>query len=432
MMSTTILQPEETANARVERAKQRRRRVAVAVLGLALAVGAGYLGWAMWLAPADAAAQYATVTVQRGDLEDVVTATGTLQPRDYVDVGTQVSGQLKKLHVEVGSTVKQGDLLAEVDPTVFRARVDADQAQLANLRAQLADREAQRVLATQQFERQQNLTRENATTDDAMQTATAALQSATAQIAALRAQIQQIESQLRGDEANLGYTRIYAPMPGTVASQTAKQGQTLNANQQAPIILRIADLSTMTVDSQVSEADVSKLRLGMDVYFTVLGGEGRRYYGKLRQINPTPQIVNNVVLYDALFDVPNPSGELMTQMTAQVFFVLASAKDALLVPVSALEPVPAGGERRRAKGAGATKAAGVGLDPRARFAGKQALVRVVDADGNVADRVVQVGTLNRVSAEIVAGLQLGERVVTGLRSGGREAPSGQMPRTPRL
>jgi macrolide-specific efflux system membrane fusion protein len=170
----------------------------------------------------------------------------------------------------------------------------------------------------------------------------------------------------------------------------------------------------------------------MDVYFTTLGGDGRRYYGKLRQINPTPQIVNNVVLYDALFDVLNPSGELMTQMTAQVFFVLASAKDALLVPVSALEPVPATGERRRAKGGTTGSPARVGADPRTRFAGKQALVRVVDAQGKLTDRIVQVGTLNRITAEIVSGLQPGEQVVTGLRGSGRDVPTGQMPRTPRL
>ena len=105
-----------------------------------------------------------------------------------------------------------------------------------------------------------------------------------------------------------GYTKIYAPIAGTVVSQAAKQGQTLNANQQAPIVMRIADLATMTVQAQVSEADVPKLRVGMDVYFTTLGGDNRRYYGKLRQIPPTPTVVNNVVLYDALFDVPNPDG----------------------------------------------------------------------------------------------------------------------------
>src|SRR5204863_4562385 len=127
--------------------------------------------------------------------------------------------------------------------------------------------------------------------------AAATLRSAKAQIDVLKAQGDQTRSSLRGDEANLNYTKIYAPMSGTVVSQAAKQGQTLNANQQAPIVMRIADLSTMTVQAQVSEADVPKLRVGMDVYFTTLGGDNRRFYGKLRQIPPTPTVVNNVVLY---------------------------------------------------------------------------------------------------------------------------------------
>ncbi len=413
-------------------APKRRTRTVLLVIALTLVAAGGYLLWSKWLAPADPATQFATAVVQRGDLEDVVTASGTLQPRDFVDVGTQVSGQLRKLYFDVGAIVKQGDLLAEIDPTVFKSRVDADRAQLDNLRAQIADREAQSVLAEQQFQRQQNLTRENATSDDALQTAAATLQSAKAQIAALRAQVQQVESQLRGDEANLGYTRIFAPMAGTIVSQAAKQGQTLNANQQAPIILRIADLSTMTVQTQVSEADVSKLRVGMDVYFTTLGGEGKRYYGKLRQINPTPQVVNNVVLYDALFDVPNPAGDLMTQMTAQVFFVLASAKDAILVPVSALQPVPRANGGRRAARTGAARTSKVELDPRTRFAGKQALVRVVDDQGNIEERKVDVGAMNRVSAAIASGLAPGERVVAGLRGSDRNVPTGRMQRSPRL
>ncbi len=433
----TEVQPDKTAvqagTTAARRRKKRRVRAALYALLVAVVAAVGYFSWARWIAPADPAARFATAVVQRGDLEDVVTATGTLQPRDFVDVGTQVSGQLRKLHVEVGDVVKQGDLLAEIDPTVFKARVDADRAQLANLRAQLADREAQRVLAEQQFERQQSLMRENATSDEAVQTASASLQSARAQIAALHAQIQQVESQLRGDEANLGYTRIYAPMAGTVVSQAAKQGQTLNANQQAPIILRIADLSTMTVQTQVSEADVPKLRVGMDVYFTTLGGEGKRYYGKLRQINPTPNIVNNVVLYDALFDVPNSSGELMTQMTAQVFFVLASTKNALLVPVTALEPLRGAGERRRGtRGGAAGNAPRVAPDSRTRFAGKEALVRVVNGEGKLEERKVEVGAVNRVAAAIVAGLAPGERVVTGARSGDRAVPTGRMQRPARL
>jgi macrolide-specific efflux system membrane fusion protein len=436
MSLVTTEAPATTARPAARVAAPRVRRWRPLVLGIAALVlaGAGWWGWKTWFGAGDAASQFTASTAQRGDLEDTVTATGTLQPRDYVDVGTQVSGQLKKLHVVIGQVVKQGDLLAEIDPTVFQSKVDAGQAQLANLRAQLADKEAQRTLAEQQAKRQQSLQREDATTTEAVQQAEATLQSTTAQIAALRAQIRQVESTLRGDQANLGYTKIYAPMAGTVVSQIAKQGQTLNANQQAPIIVRIADLSTMTVQTQVSEADVSKLRLGMDVYFTTLGGGGKRYYGKLRQVNPTPTITNNVVLYDALFDVPNPAGDLMTQMTAQVFFVAAEAKDALLVPVSALSPARASGDGKRAAKKAGAAAVGPPLDPRERYMNKPATVRVVNDDGSVEERAVQVGAMNRVAAQIVSGLEPGEKVVSGTRTAGARSPaSGTQPRMqPRL
>lgn len=417
------------------RVQTRRGRIvrfaAIGVACIALA-GGSYYAWRTWSASNGAADRFVTATVQRGDIEDVVTATGTLQPRDYVDVGTQVSGQLKKIHVEIGSAVKAGDLLAEIDPTVYRARVDADRAQLSNLGAQLTDKQSQLVLAEQQLVRQQNLTKADATTAEALQTAEASVRSAKAQIEALKAQIRQTESTLRGDEANLGYTKIHAPMAGTVVSQTAKQGQTLNANQQAPIVLRIADLSTMTVQTQVSEADVSKLRVGMDVYFTTLGSGDRRWYGKLRQVNPTPTIVNNVVLYDALFDVPNEQRALMTQMTAQVFFVVGQAKDAVFVPLSALRP--AGGQgRHRAQGAAAEGT--VAVDPRVQFSGGRAAVRIVHTEGVIEEREVQVGVMNRVAAQIVSGLQLGDRVVTGARTTTAQRPaarSGAPKMTPRI
>jgi macrolide-specific efflux system membrane fusion protein len=409
----------------------RRRATRIALLCAALfAAGGGYAGWQAWSGTA-AVAQLTTAIVQRGDLEDTVTATGILQPRDYVDVGTQVSGQLKKLHVDIGQTVKAGQLLAEIDPTVYLSRVDGDRAQLQTQQAQLTDRQAQLALAEQQFQRQTNLMRDNATTADALQTAEAALKSAKAQIGVLNAQVEQTRSTLRGDEANLNYTKIYAPMSGTVVSLSAKQGQTLNANQQAPVVLRISDLSTMTVQSQVSEADVSKLRVGQDVYFTTLGSDAKRWYGKLRQINPTPDVVNNVVLYNALFDVANADQALMTQMTAQVFFVVAQAKDAVLVPVSALRPVGAAGSSQRPRAAADAKSAASdtkeasakagnrqrptenGVDPRTRFANGRAAVRVMKADGTIEQREVRVGVMSRVSAQILSGLEPGERVVTG-------------------
>jgi membrane fusion protein, macrolide-specific efflux system len=385
------------------------RPALILVACVLLAVG-GYYAWPRWFSRGGSASNLLTAVVTRGNLEDTVTATGTLQPKDFVDVGTQVSGQLKKLLVDIGAVVKKGQLLAEIDPSVYQAKVDGDQAQLLNQRAQLADKQAQLALAELQLIRQQNLMGDEATTADALQIAEATRKSALAQRDSIEAQIQQTESTLRGDEASLGYTKIYAPITGTVVSQAAKQGQTLNANQQAPIILRLADLSTMTVQAQVSEADVPKLHVGMDVYFTTLGGDKRRFYGKLRQIPPTPTVVNNVVLYDALFEVANPNQALMTQMTAQVFFIAASAKDAVLVPLSALRPVAPEGR------SGGTRGPAAGADARKQFANGRALVIVVAGNGKVADREVKVGVMNRVSAQIVSGLAPGEKIVIGTKN----------------
>jgi macrolide-specific efflux system membrane fusion protein len=384
-----------------------------------------------------------------------------------------VSGQLKKLYVEVGKQVKAGDLLAEIDATVFKAKVDGIRAQLQNQRAQLGDKEAQLTLAKIRVDRQKNLFSDDATTKDALQAAEASAQSADAQLKALQAQIQQTEYSLRVEEANLAYARIYAPMDGTVVSLTSRQGQTLNANQQAPTIMRIADLSTMTVQTQVSEADIGKLSLGMPVYFTTLGGQDYRWYSKLDRIEPTPTVSSNVVLYNALFDVSNESRVLMTQMSAQVFFITSQAKDVLLIPASALNFTPRKpgedaskkwdekksehknaadkgktdssssvaaehksgnepaekteektvastaddqhkGERKRWQRRGPPAPGQQDLKP------KHATVQVMDAKGNLSEREILVGISNRVQVQVLEGLQEGETVVSGIRQPEKE------------
>jgi len=359
---------------------------------------------------------YATAVVSRGNIEDTVTALGNLQPRDYVDVGAQVSGQLKKLYVNLGDRVKQGQLLAEIDPRVLDSKVETDKSDLANLKAQLADKQAQLALALVNFTRQQGLMKADATSQSSYDTALQARHSTEAQCKALQAQIAAAQSQLDGDEVTLGYTKIYAPMDGTVVSLTAKQGQTLNANQQAPTILRVADLSIMTVWTQVSEADVPKLKLGMPAYFSTLGEPDKRWTGTLTQIQPTPDVVNNVVLYTATFDVKNPDNQLMTQMTAQVFFVTASARGVLTVPVAALhqgaakEPTAKAGLQRKS-----TPAAP--LPPGA----KRYWVQVVKPDGTAEPRAVVIGVSNRVTAQVISGLSEGEKVVVGSASSASSA-----------
>ncbi|MGE0011090.1 MAG: efflux RND transporter periplasmic adaptor subunit [Azoarcus sp.] len=399
------------------------RALLVALLCVAVAA-ALWLGWPHLFGNTDPASGYQFVTVQRGDIEDVVTATGTLQPREYVDVGAQVSGQLKKIHVEVGTEVKAGDLLAEIDPTVYLSRVDAARAQLRNLRAQLKDREAQLVLAQIQFRRQTALMAEEASTTEALQIAEASLKSSAAQLEALRAQIEQNESTLRGDEANLQYARILSPMNGTVVSITARQGQTLNTNQSAPVILRVADLSTMTVQTQVSEADIGRLKIGMDAYFTTLGSQGKRWQGRLASIEPTPTVTNNVVLYNALFDVPNTDGRLMTQMTAQVFFVAARAIDVLQLPMGALalDTTPQRSLREKTRPAGET--------PSTEKKTRRATVRLLKDDRTLEARSIEIGLSNRILAQVVSGLNEGDKVVSSVAASanGEQRPS----RTPHL
>lgn len=336
---------------------------------------------------AQANANLRTATVSRGDIEDSITALGTLQPRDYVDVGTQVSGQLRKLYVELGDPVAQGQLLAEIDPTLFEAKVNATRAQLTSQRAQLKQQQAQNRLANLQHQRQKALFAAQATSEEALQSAEAQAQITAAQIEALQAQIAQTEASLKEDLANLEYTKIYAPMSGTVVSQSAKQGQTLNANQSAPVIVQIADLSSMTVKTQVSEADIGRLRAGMPVYFTTLGQE-RRWEATLGQILPTPEVINNVVLYNAQFDVDNPDGRLMTQMSAQVFFVNAQARDVPVLPLSAVQ----------------------GLRPQRNPQGPLFRLQVLE-NGTPVEREVRLGLRDRVHVEVRDGLREGEQVV---------------------
>jgi membrane fusion protein, macrolide-specific efflux system len=428
------LEPSTVAPRAKTKKAPRTRVLWIAVLTTMILLAGGY--YFVFARASNSVGQPIIATASRGDVEDVVTAVGNLQPLTSVDVGAQVSGQLTKISVLIGDDVKQGQLLAEIDSSVMSAKVEADNAQMQNLQAQLAEKQAGLALAQAQADRQTRLMNDNATSQDAYDSAQAGAKSAQAQVKSVQAQINQSQSALKADQATLSYSKIYAPMTGTVTAIPAKQGQTLNANQQAPTILTIADLSTMTVSTQVSEADVPKLRLGMDAYFTTLGNANRRYSGKLRQILPTPTITNNVVLYTALFDVPNPNKQLMTQMTAQVFFVRASAKDAVIIPVAALhfgngagpaarnggvaqgaaEQGARGGRNgagRRGGRGGQGGAEGAQFDQGAGLRPRAATVTLVKDDGSQETRNVTVGVTDRVNAQIVSGLAEGEKVIAG-------------------
>ncbi|RUO23454.1 efflux RND transporter periplasmic adaptor subunit [Aliidiomarina iranensis] len=353
--------------------------------------------WYFW--PKDDGEQRINTTkAELRDIEVVVTATGRLQPLDYVDVGAQVSGQLETLHVEVGDNVIAEEILAEIDATVLEARLDGVRAQLRFQQAQLRERKATLDLAEINLARQERLFVDRATPEELVQSAEATARAEAARLDAVQAQIEQTESSLRADEANLNYTRIFAPMSGTVTSIAARRGQTLNAAQTTPTIMTIADLSTMLVEAQVSEADISRLRNGMDVYFTTLGNRGQRWYSNLQLIEPTPVVENNVVLYNALFEIPNPDGELLPQMTTQVFFVVQSAEQVVAVPASAIRPTGR----------------------------NQGEVRVM-RNGQVEAVSVELGISDRVHTEIKSGLSAGDEIVMP-SAAGMPAGAGRMGR----
>ena len=352
-----------------------------------------------WLWRGESGPVFATEAVSRGDIEATVVAIGTLQPRESVDVGAQVSGQVTRLHVEPGAQVEKGQLLAEIDASLHQATVEADRAALDGLRAQLEEQQAQFGLAQQQHQRQQRLAVDEATREEDVQVAAATLKAAQARLKQLRAQIAESQARLKGNEAQLSYTRLYAPIAGTVLGIDVKQGQTLNATYQTPTVLRIADLSAMTAWTKVSEADIRQLKPGIGLYFTTLGGDGRRWHAKIRQILPSPPlppaasgdaggapVAMKAVQYTVLFDVNNDDGELMPQMTAQVTFVTAAARDVLTAPLEALQAVD--GQ--------------VGLFR----------ARVLDAQGRPQAREVHIGARSRQRVEVLDGLQEQEQLIT--------------------
>ena len=379
----------------------------------ALALAAA--GAAAWLLAAggEPPRHLATATAEIATIEDIVTATGTVQPLDYVDVGTQVTGQLGKLHVAVGEVVRRGQILAEIDPILFEAKVATGRAQLQNLRAQLRERQAQAQLADLLRDRNRQLRAADAVSEELTQQTDAAAVQAQAQVDAVRAQIEQAQSALTGDEANLRYTRIYAPIAGTVVSLNARQGQTLVSSQQAPVILRIADLGTMTVWAQVSEADVPRVTVGMPVSFNTLGLPDRRWKAKVRQVLPTPETVNNVVLYNVVFDVANADGALKSQMSTQVFFRVAAAENALAIPVAALQATARPLKEKKGKHDPAREARG----------DKSYLVRVVNPAGQLEERAVTVGMQTRMQAQVTSGLRAGE--IVALEGGGARPKPGK-------
>lgn len=366
-----------------------------------------------------------TAEVVVSDIEETVLATGTLKPIRLVAVGAQTSGKVVAVNVELGQTVREGELIAQIDSVTQENALKTARAALASVRAQLTEKQATLVYARQTLARQEKNIKINAVSRADLESAQADVKTAQAQIDSLQAQIIEAEVAVETAEANLGYTRIEAPINGTILRIVTQEGQTVNAAQSAPTIVILGQIDRMTIRTEISEADIIRVQSGQPVYFTVLGDAGRRYEATLDSIEPAPESIisdssfsttsasgasssssssSSAIYYNGVFSIPNAEQRLRTYMTAEVHIVLGKAEDVLAIPAAALTKGPDGRDQ----------------------------VQVLRDGGNVVVRNVEVGLNNKIMAEIRSGLKAGERVVTGqvpteTDAGARVAGGGRPP-----
>lgn len=387
----------------------KKKSVIIGILAILL-VAAMAIAAKMFFSPSEIA--YITAPVTRINLEESVLANGILEASKSVAVGAQVNGQLKTLHVSLGDKVKKGQLLAEIDPVLPQNTLRDAEAQVDNLQAQKRSKESLLKQYELAYQRQRQMNANEAGSRADLEAAQAQLESTRHDISALKAQINKAIIAVDTAGANLGYTRIHAPIDGTVISIDTEEGQTVVSNQSATTILTLATLDTMTVKAKISEADVTRVKPGLPTYFTLLGDSDTRYYGKLRAIEPGPvssgtttsstSSSNSAIYYYGLFDVPNPDNTFKVSMTAQIAVVLNQAKQALCIPIAAL------GEKQK---------------------DGKATVRVL-AGEQAETRSIRTGISNNVQIQVLEGLREGEEVIIGDSSELPETDSNTMPSPP--
>lgn len=383
------------------------------------------------LKPKPQAPNHITANVTRMDIENNVMASGKIEAKHTVDIGSQVSGEVTNLYVDIGDVVKKGEIIAQIDPLTqknhltnqqanleqslanlesSKANLATRQASLESSKADLASQEASLAQAQSDYARIQSLATSNAVSiqeiekaltsvktaqanvesaKQAIKIAQANLTASKADITTAQASIKKSQTEVSTAQKNLNNTRITAPMSGTVISISTKQGQTVNANQSAPTIVTLADLSTVRVKAKISEADVINLKAGMPVYFNVIGNADKKINATLQAIEPAPENTtantnnsDSAVYYMGYFDVPNPDGQLRINMTAQVYIVENKVSNVLSVPSAAIKK------------------------------GKQGTyVKLLQTDGKSIEQPVKTGISNRVNTEILEGLNEGQTVI---------------------
>lgn len=374
---------------------------------LVVLLGAGGAGWLVFSAPAKDEVPR-TTPVARGNVEETVLASGVIQASSLVSVGAEVSGRIKTLNVTLGDDVKAGDVIAEIDSLNQENAVKAAQASLANTEAQKTIQTANLGQAKTALERAEKLSPQKLISDADLQAAQLAVQTAEGQLQAIDAQIQQAEINVEAAQLNLDRTKIVAPSDGTVVAVSVEVGQSVNANNSSPTIVKLANLDKMVVKAEISEADVPRVEPGQKVYFTILGDPDTRIDATLRAVEPAPDSIasddtsttssSTAVYYNGLFDVANPGHKLRISMTAQVTIVLKTADDVLTVPASVLT--------RKARD------------------GSYMLPVWNQQKEAVEPTKVTIGLNNNVTAEVLSGLKEGDLVVNATAAAASTTRSG--------
>ena len=343
---------------------------------------------------------FSTQPVVTGNIENTVLSNGVLYPYKMVNVGAQVSGQLQKIAVNLGDTIKQGDLIAQIDNLTQKNLLQEAQASLNNINAQYRAKQAQIHESNLAFERQAKMLKQKLSSQADYDIAEAALLVYKAELEQLLAEKEKALISVNNAEIDLGYTTISSPIDGTVIYVSVEEGQTVNTNQSTPSIIEVAQLDVMTVKAQISEADIINVQAGKKVYFSILGAPNKKFEGVLRSIEPGPTLLtgddsklaigdSDAIYYNALFDVENKQNLLRVGMTAQVSIVLGSAEEALLIPSQVLTSKSERNDQYRVS---------------------------ILVDGKVEKRKVEIGINNKVQAQVLSSLNEGDQVILGQSS----------------
>nr|WP_314788871.1 efflux RND transporter periplasmic adaptor subunit [uncultured Haemophilus sp.] len=385
------------------------------LLGLLVAGGATYY---FFSSNSKQETTYLTESVTRGNVEKTVVASGSVESVNEVDVGAQASGKITKLYVKLGQEIKKGEMIADIDSTTQINTLNTKKAALVSYQAQLKAKKTAYDVALSSYNRLSKLYTQKATSLDSLNTAKSTLDNAKAEMEAIEANIKQAEIEVNTAETNVGYTKITAPMDGTVISVPVSEGQTVNANQTTPTIVTIADLSKMKIKPEISEGDITKVKAGQEVSFTILSDNQTVYHSVIDSVDPantttsdssstssstssSSSSTTSAIYYYANVLIDNPDRTLRIGMTTENNIKIANAKDVLLVSNMAIQ-------KRDGKN----------------------FVNVLNDKNQPEQREVETGVQNDFHTEIKSGVNEGEKVIVSQVANGEQV--GSMPRGPRM